>query len=99
MNKTTTTTDQPAKVTGLVTCEHCQHALLHRYGNNPLLAQCTKKPQPYNNRFPYAVEIARAERICSMYTYTGEKRFVQQRQSAWVTTSDNRSIRYENRMG
>ncbi len=49
----------------LVCCLNCLNAILHRYGNNPILSGCKAKPQPGNAKFPYAVEVARPLRHCN----------------------------------
>lgn len=50
-----------------VTCMDCQHADLHCYDKDPILAACHKKPQPNNERFPFEIEIARLPRLCNDY--------------------------------
>lgn len=55
-------------------CLNCQHSILHRYGDNPLLAACKCKPQPGNERFPYQVGVASFLRYCSDWKHAlGEK--------------------------
>lgn len=53
-------------------CTDCHWANLVQYEGprEPLLAECTKKPQPYNTRFPYQVEVARAKKLCPFYLHT-----------------------------
>jgi len=63
----------------VVCCMDCFWANLHRYGNNPVLAQCTKKPNPGNARFPYKVEVASARWICPHYKHQDGEKFIQQR--------------------
>ena len=59
---------------GPVCCLNCEHALLHRYGTNPILAACKCQPQQYDERFPYVVEVASYMRHCSNWELaTGEK--------------------------
>ena len=67
MNKTDNNTSKSNKK--LVRCATCLHASLHRYNSNPLLADCHKQPQPDNDKFPYAVEVANFERPCSSYAF------------------------------
>ena len=59
-----------------VECTDCLHARLIQYDapRDPLLAECTRKPQPYSSRFPYQVEVARAKKCCIMYEHTDEVR-------------------------
>ena len=54
----------------------CLWARLVQYDapRDPLLAECTRKPQPYSVRFPYTVEVARAKKMCPMYRHTAESR-------------------------
>ena len=62
--------------TSICDCTDCCWAHLVQYDapRDPLLAECTKKPQPYSMRFPYEVEIARAKKKCPMYRHTDEVR-------------------------
>lgn len=57
-------------------CTDCFWAHLVQYEGprEPLLAECTKKPQPYSVRFPYQVEVARTKKVCPMYLHTDEVR-------------------------
>ena len=75
------TTSQTTTATGykLVCCLNCLHAHLHRYGNNPILAACHKQPQPDNERFPYAVEVACHLRKCSYWALDPNRKEVEQR--------------------
>lgn len=67
------------KKPGLVCCMDCQHSRLMRYGSNPVLAECRKKPQPGNDRFPYQREVARPLRQCGLYKHTDEPKEIEQR--------------------
>lgn len=53
-------------------CTDCHWANLVQYDGprEPLLAECTKKPQPYSPRFPYQVEVARAKKLCPYHEHT-----------------------------
>lgn len=55
-----------------VRCRSCRHAHLIRYGSNPVLAECTKKPQPLNPRFPFAVDVACTLKNCALYVWQDE---------------------------
>ena len=59
-----------------VDCTDCLWAHLVQYDapRDPLLAECTRKPQPHSLRFPYQVEVARAKKNCPMYRHTDEVR-------------------------
>ena len=74
--KRTSTTSTAAK---LVCCLNCQHAILHRYDHNPILAACKRKPQPDNERFPYEVEVACHLRRCKDWLLESERKKVEQR--------------------
>lgn len=53
-----------------VCCMDCFWANLIQYGDNdPVLAECRQKPQLFNERFPYEVEVARAGRICALHKH------------------------------
>lgn len=67
------------KNTEVVCCLDCFWANLFRYGTNPILAQCTKKPNDGNPRFPYQVEVASARWICPLYVRQDGDKFIQQR--------------------
>ena len=69
------------KNTQVVCCMDCLWANLHRYGSNPILARCTKKPNDGNEKFPYQVEVAGARRICPNYKHQDGEKFIQQRVS------------------
>jgi hypothetical protein len=55
-----------------VDCTDCLWAHLVQYDapRDPLLAECTAKPQPHSARFPYQVEVARAMKLCPMHKHT-----------------------------
>lgn len=65
--------------THLCSCMTCLHAMLHRYGNNPVLAACQKKPQPGNAKFPYDVMVASFEWICPHYKHEEGDKWIQPR--------------------
>ncbi len=69
-----TTNSTPNKT---VSCMTCMNACLHRYGNNPILAACLCKPQPYDDRFPYIVEVANIPRKCANYKQSLETKIVE----------------------
>lgn len=51
-----------------VCCMDCFWANLIQYcEHDPVLAECRQKPQLYNERFPYEVEVARVKRICKLH--------------------------------
>lgn len=60
------------KVNG-VCCMDCFWANLHRYNDNPVLAECRNKPDYYNERFPYAVDVASRKKECKMHMHQDGK--------------------------
>lgn len=79
-NKTITSSNKTTETKyKFVCCLNCLHAELHRYGNNPILAACQAQPQPDNERFPFAVEVARHLRKCSSWKLDTNKKTVEQR--------------------
>ena len=78
--KTTSTQQTSTQATPkVVCCLNCLHANLHRYGNNPILAACMCKPQPDNEKFPYAVEVACHLRRCVDWKLDPERKVVELR--------------------
>jgi len=65
--------------TEVVNCMDCEWSNLHRYGSNPILAQCTVRPNPGNERFPYRVMVASARWICPDHRHHDGEKFIQQR--------------------
>lgn len=63
--------DGGGKNTEVVCCMDCFWANLIQYSNNPVLAECRKKPNMYNEKFPYQVEVASTRWICPMYSFQG----------------------------
>lgn len=65
----------------LCNCTDCIWANLVQYEGprEPLLAECTRKPQPYNQRFPYQVEVARAKKLCPYHEHTDVQKVPQRR--------------------
>jgi hypothetical protein len=78
--KNTTSTATSTQATPkVVCCLNCLHALLHRYGNNPILAACKCQPQPDNEQFPYAVEVACHLRRCINWKLDPDRKEVERR--------------------
>lgn len=90
------TPNQQQPNTTICDCTDCRWAHLVQYDapRDPLLAECTKKPQPYSPKFPYAVEVARAKKLCPMYEHTDEARTPELRPKAAVSGSpaDNKTV-------
>ena len=79
-------TEKTIKNTRPVCCMDCLHSKLMRYDNNPVLAECHRKPQPGNERFPYQREVARPLRQCAMHKHTDEPKEIEQRSGhPWET--------------
>jgi hypothetical protein len=70
MATTRRTTNIATPCNRLVTCMDCEHAILHRYGSNPILAACKCQPQHNNERFPFLVEVASFQRRCANYRHS-----------------------------
>lgn len=66
---------------GLVCCRDCVHAQLLQYDNNPVLAQCLKKPDLFNERFPYDIDVASSMKACRMHLHTDEVKPIEKRVS------------------
>lgn len=63
----------------MVCCRNCKHAALIQYGDNPVLAQCLMKPDRYNDRFPYDVDVASSLKYCAMYQVADIEKTVEKR--------------------
>lgn len=64
---------QTAEPKKLVCCRDCFWANLMQYGDNPVLADCTQKPNYYNEKFPYERDVASSLKYCGMYSYQDER--------------------------
>lgn len=69
--------DSSSKV--LVCCRVCLHSVLFRYDNNPILAECHKKPNFGNEKFPFDVDVASTKRICRKFSASMVEKPVEQR--------------------
>lgn len=65
--------DQEKKNTEVACCMDCFWANLMQYGTNPVLAQCRRKPNTGDARFPYDVMVAMTKWICPMFKYQDRK--------------------------
>lgn len=72
----------------IVRCRCCLHAGLMQYSkHDPVLAECHKKPDADNERFPYQVEVANVPRMCPLYKWQDpEEKTVQMRakRNRWI---------------
>ena len=71
--------EKQARCGKLVCCMDCLHSHLIQYGNDPVIADCHQKPQPYNERFPYQREVARHLRQCSQHSHTDKVKDIERR--------------------
>lgn len=67
------------KNTKVVCCMDCLWANLIQYGNNPVLAECHKKPNPDNDKFPYQREVASARWICPTHKHDDRQKSIEKR--------------------
>ena len=70
-----------SKNTKVACCRDCVWAKLVQYGDNPVLAACTKRPQPYNERFPYEMMVASAKWICPLFHQDEAEKMIEKRLS------------------
>ena len=84
-SKNATNAPVEAKEKKNVWCVDCEHSLLHRYGCNPVLSACRKKPNMTGlniEKFPYGVEVAAIRRNCNDYAYTAQVKEIEQRKAS-----------------
>ena len=70
------------KNTDVVCCMDCLWAKLIQYGTNPILAECHKKPNQGNERFPYQREVASSRWICPMWKLDNQVKEIEKREKA-----------------
>ena len=81
-NRTVNKSSQEDKAnTKPCSCMTCAHSMLHRYGSNPVLAACQKKPQPYDAKFPYEVFVASMVWVCPRYAEATSDKWIQPREA------------------
>lgn len=68
------------KNTDVVCCKDCLHAHLIQYGNNPVLAECHKKPNPGDDKFPYQREVASTRWICPICKHDDQVKEIEKRE-------------------
>ena len=73
--------DGGGKNTEVVCCRDCLFARLIQYGSNPVLADCLKKPNPDDARFPYQREVASSRWICPLYKHDGSEKEIEHREA------------------
>lgn len=64
---------------GPAMCKCCLWAHLIQYDQNPVLAECLRKPQPYNTCFPYTVEVAGCTRNCTIFKFDPSEKEIEHR--------------------
>ena len=68
---------EPKKIPCNACCKNCLHAQLLRYGNNPIIAECHKKPQPGNDKFPYERMVASSQ-VCNEWKQDASDKVIKQ---------------------
>ena len=68
------------KNTEAVCCKDCLYAHLIQYGNNPVLAECHKKPNPGDDKFPYQREVASTRWICPTWKHDDQVKEIEKRE-------------------
>ena len=76
----TVTSTEEKKNTKVVCCRDCAWANLIQYGNNPVLAECRKKPNPDNEKFPYERMVASTRWICPIYSKGNGEKIIEKRE-------------------
>lgn len=74
------TVAEDRKNTKVVCCMDCLWANLIRYGNDPIIAECHKRPDPDNEKFPYERQVASARWICPIYKHNDKEKSVEKRE-------------------
>lgn len=69
------------KNTEVVCCMDCLWAKLIQYGNNPILADCLKKPNPDSEKFPYERQVASARWICPTHKHDSKAKEIEHRKT------------------
>ena len=73
-------TEKESKNTKVVCCMDCAWAHLIQYGSNPVLAECYKKPNPDNDKFPYEREVASSRWICPAWKHDASEKTIEKRE-------------------
>lgn len=71
--------DSDKKNTEVVCCKDCLFAHLIQYDNNPVLAECHKKPNPGDEKFPYQREVASTRWICPTWKHDIQEKIIEKR--------------------
>ena len=79
-NSTVLTNTSEKKNTKVVCCMDCAWANLIQYGNNPVLAECQKRPNPESENFPYERMVASTRWICPSYSEGDSNKTVEKRE-------------------
>lgn len=81
-NSRNTAQQEEKRNTKVVCCMDCLWAHLIQYGNDPVLAECRKRPNEGNERFPYEREVASARWICPLYKLDVNPKDIEKREKA-----------------
>ena len=73
-------TEKESKNTKVVCCMDCAWAHLIQYGNNPVLAECHKNPNPDNDKFPYERQVASTRWICPTWKHDASEKTIEKRE-------------------
>ena len=79
MRKTTTTDNKASKI---VCCRTCAHSHLIQYDQNPVLADCLKRPNRGADvdKFPYERDVASTKKYCSLHVEAKGEKEIEKRQ-------------------
>lgn len=72
------TTSSTKQTTKMVCCRTCLHALLIQYDQNPVLADCTKKPTG-DDKFPYERDVASCIKNCIIWKLDPNEKQIEHR--------------------
>lgn len=78
-NKTVIVTEE-RKNTKVVCCMDCLWANLIQYGNDPIIAECYKSPDPDNEKFPYERQVASAKWVCPTWKHDDKVKSIEKRE-------------------
>lgn len=63
----------------IVSCRDCKWANLIQYDENPVLAECRKKPNITSTKFPYDIDVASTPRFCDMHKKDETEKMIEKR--------------------
>lgn len=71
-----TSNNTTTKIPTGATCINCKHSRLLQYGNNPVIAECTAKPQPGEVLFPFERFVASTPACLGWSKYKGRVKYI-----------------------